>query len=188
MRPIKTDLSKTDLNRTVSRPRAGGERARRLAPWRRVALLVALCCAWSLALAPTLAAATLRADRPGGRVGVVFGPPTQERLLWQAQARKVALMQAHLARFPYQAYVAARTRPQAVAPAPPAPAALTRLDRAGHLARPVPAADVAAWREELAAGPAPQRGALLHLWLGEWALADQKQPDHAAGSSGRHCD
>ncbi len=39
--------------------------------------------------------------------------------------------------------------------------------------------EAAAWSRELAAHPLPARAALLHLWLGEWQLAANEQPETA---------
>jgi len=56
----------------------------------------------------------------------------------------------------------------------------TLLDEVGRLQQPVPAAQVAAWKRELKASrPAAERGAWLHLWLGEWELARNEQPRQA---------
>jgi len=46
---------------------------------------------------------------------------------------------------------------------------------------PVPSEEVSAWKQELkTTHPTAERGAWLHLWLGEWELAQNEQPAHAA--------
>ena len=54
------------------------------------------------------------------------------------------------------------------------------LDEVGKLAHTAPLVGAKAWKREIAGGhPAPARAALLHLWLGEWALAHDQQPEIA---------
>ena len=65
-------------------------------------------------------------------------------------------------------------RPQAQA------APLTLLDEVGRLRQPVPAAEVAGWKREIkTTHPAADRAAHLHIWLGEWELANNEQPVQA---------
>lgn len=58
----------------------------------------------------------------------------------------------------------------------------TLLDEVGHLARMVTRGEVAAWKAELKTKerPAPERAALLHVHLGEFALAGEREPKRAA--------
>ncbi len=57
----------------------------------------------------------------------------------------------------------------------------TRLDEVGRMLPPVPSEEVSAWKQELkTTHPTAERGAWLHLWLGEWELAQNEQPAHAA--------
>ncbi len=56
---------------------------------------------------------------------------------------------------------------------------LTLLDEVGHLEHPVLLPQVQAWNRALMAYPAPAQAALLHLWLGEWQLASNEQPETA---------
>ena len=57
---------------------------------------------------------------------------------------------------------------------------VTLLDDLGHLARPVTAAEALTWKTELkTTSPAQARAAQLHLWLGEWELAQNQQPERA---------
>ncbi len=71
--------------------------------------------------------------------------------------------------------------PASSRPALPPPLSVTLLNEVGKLPQPIPVATVAAWKQELhTARPAPQRAALLHLWLGEWELAQNEQPHFAS--------
>jgi len=122
------------------------------------ALSLALACAWSfagagVALAAAPAPKTLKVKRPALRMLHDSYPPPAFR---------------------------------APAPAPTAGAPATRfasptlLDEVGHLARPVDAAQVSGWKQELRSSrPASARAATLHLWLGEWELAQNEQPETA---------
>ncbi|HLK58715.1 MAG TPA: DUF6531 domain-containing protein, partial [Chthonomonadaceae bacterium] len=57
---------------------------------------------------------------------------------------------------------------------------LSLLDEVGRLARTVTDSEATAWKQELATRHlAPQRNAHLHLWLGEYALAHDEQPEQA---------
>ena len=67
---------------------------------------------------------------------------------------------------------------------------VTLLDEVGLLRHPVTPSQVAAWKQELNPQElttpqpsdstlAPTRAALLHLWLGEWELASNQQPERA---------
>ncbi len=56
----------------------------------------------------------------------------------------------------------------------------TLLDEVGRLQQPVLTAEVTSWKQELkTAHPAAERRAWLHLWLGEWELAQNEQPRQA---------
>ena len=56
----------------------------------------------------------------------------------------------------------------------------TLLDSYGRLSRPVTAAEVADWKRQLnLSGLDRQQAGWLHLWLGEWQLAANKQPEAA---------
>ncbi len=142
---------------------------------RRVSALMALCFLWSLILVPSLSAA---ASRPAS-----WHPVTGAVLRFHAQSQKIAWMQTHLSRFPYRQYAAERTRPgQTLRPAPASLVSFPRtlLDEAGRLAiQPAPAT-VASWKQELTTTHlAADRAAQLHLWMGEWALTHDRQPQQA---------
>lgn len=68
--------------------------------------------------------------------------------------------------------------PTAVAIGPQlAPKTVSLLDEVGKLARPVSSEQVAAWKRELKKSrPAAGRVAELHIWLGEWELAQNERP------------
>jgi hypothetical protein len=52
------------------------------------------------------------------------------------------------------------------------------LDEVGRLAHATPTGQISAWKTELkTTGPAASRAASLHLWLGEYTLAHDEQPD-----------
>lgn len=143
---------------------------------RRVSALLAFCFLWSLVLVPSLSAAV---PHPSGRQRAGGG-----MFLLQTQAKKMALLQAHLSRFPYQLYAAQRTRPGQTPVPPPAAdlsAPQTLLDEAGRLAVQPSPATVSGWKRALnaAAKPDAGRAAQLHLWLGEWALTHDQQPQQA---------
>ena len=57
--------------------------------------------------------------------------------------------------------------------------ALTLLDEVGRLTKPVRAVEVVAWKRELRHSHSTARIAKLHLWLGEWELAANQQPQRA---------
>jgi RHS repeat-associated protein len=60
------------------------------------------------------------------------------------------------------------------------PKTLTLLDEVGRLERPVTTAQAQAWRQELNHRPlANARAAKLHLWLGEYLLAHDQEPEQA---------
>ncbi len=149
---------------------------RRPAVLRRVSALMALCFLWSLILVPSLSAAVPHSSARQRTGAGMF--------LLQTQAKKMALLQAHLSRFPYQLYAAQRTRPGQT-PVPPPAADLstpqTLLDEAGRLAVQPSPATVSGWKRALndAAKPDAGRAAQLHLWLGEWALTHDQQPEQA---------
>ena len=68
-------------------------------------------------------------------------------------------------------------------PVPPStfPEPETLLNDIGKLAKPVTAAQVAAWKIELkTTQPAARRAATLHLWVGEYLLAHNEDPHGAA--------
>ena len=57
----------------------------------------------------------------------------------------------------------------------------TLLDEVGHLQHSHSPAEIAAWKQALkAAYPSAERAAWLHVWLGEWELAQNQQPERAA--------
>ena len=56
----------------------------------------------------------------------------------------------------------------------------TLLDEVGRLSHSVSLVEVASWKQEVkSARPAAERAAWLHLWLGEWELAQNEQPEQA---------
>lgn len=88
---------------------------------------------------------------------------------------------------------AAQIAPEAVAgaalranssPASPAEsrrASVSLLDEVGRLARVVRTDEAAAWKNEIKTKQiAPERAALLHVWLGEYLLASEQEPKQAA--------
>ncbi len=162
-------------NHSPQQKLSGARLGLRPAMLRRVSVLLAFCFLWSLILVPSLSAAVPHSSARQRAGAGMF--------LLQTQAKKMALLQAHLSRFPYQLYAAQRTRPGQTPVLPPAAdlsAPQTLLDEAGRLARTVAPATVASWKQELnTARPAADRVAQLHLWLGEWALAANKQPKQA---------
>src|SRR5579884_1868676 len=73
-----------------------------------------------------------------------------------------------------------KTTSSAIKPGKPFAFTGTLLDEVGHLAEPVSADTVAAWKSELkTTHPAPARAAALHIWLGEWELTGNEAPDQA---------
>lgn len=62
----------------------------------------------------------------------------------------------------------------------PPPSSVTLLDDVGHLARPVTNQEVANWKREINANHIPStQKAKLSLWLGEYALGHDEQPEQA---------
>ena len=60
------------------------------------------------------------------------------------------------------------------------PVPLTLLDETGHLAQNPGIGQMQAWKQELNdTHPGPLRAAQLHLWVGEWELAQNEQPGKA---------
>ncbi len=107
----------------------------------------------------------------------------------QAKAHPAPLVSSPASRLANTPYAAPRVSAPALVPASvaatpassrpalPPPLSVTLLNEVGKLPRPIPAATVTAWKQELhTARPAARRAALLHLWLGEWELAQNEQP------------
>ena len=151
---------------------------RRLLP--PVALLLALCILWSFALGPAAIAAGARTPPPPRPHGAWVSPDRAARM--KAQARHVQAMQqrarCHL--FPYRR--ANATRLTGLHPAGQGGAKfvpLSILDEVGNLASPVNHQQAAAWQRELAAHLSPEEAAKRHVWLGEWRLAHDQEPEAA---------
>lgn len=126
---------------------------------RKLALLLAVCCAWSFAGSSILVAAV----------------PAPQVLA----AKRSALVLAHGSYPPPVFLSSAISHPQPVNPAPLV-ASPTLLDKIGHLAQPVSADQPPLWKRELrTARPKPTRAAILHLWMGEYLLAHDEQPEQA---------
>jgi hypothetical protein len=61
--------------------------------------------------------------------------------------------------------------------AAPKSSAETLLNEVGELSAPLPAGQAEGWKQELKQGKAiADRTALLHLWIGEWELAERDEP------------
>ena len=58
---------------------------------------------------------------------------------------------------------------------------LTHLSEVGIWQGTLSATAIGAWKQELASRPAPERAAILHLWLGEWQMGHNGQPQTAIG-------
>jgi len=61
----------------------------------------------------------------------------------------------------------------------PATPPLTLLDEVGSLNRPVPLAQADSWLRELASRATSLRASMLQIWIGEWQLAGNQQPENA---------
>ena len=82
---------------------------------------------------------------------------------------------------PAPAVASAAAAPASTRPALLPPASVTLLNDVGKLPSPLPPATVAAWKRTLhTQAVTPARAALLHLWLGEWELAQNEQLHAAA--------
>jgi len=168
-----SDLFASALSAHVTAPRSRKSMRRRPPVLRLISLLLAFSCLWSfagagiaLAASPTPLSAksqkpmsywTLRAmlrSAPPQMVTHSFAPP---------------VVPTPAADVP--SIVAVRQEPSR---------SMTLLDEVGQLSHPVSAAEATAWKRELKmASPVPSRAATLHLWLGEWELAANQQPERA---------
>ena len=82
---------------------------------------------------------------------------------------------------PAPAVASVAAAPASTRPALLPPASVTLLNDVGKLPSPLPPATVAAWKRTLhTQAVTPARAALLHLWLGEWELAQNEQLHAAA--------
>lgn len=154
--------------------------------WKRpflalVASILVLCLSWSFAVAPCAIAAHIKPPQKPVPHSLWMSPAKIAHM--KAQTLKVLAMQQRAQKpgFRYRLAIAQRAlRPINATHVTP-PASLTLLDEVGLLAHPVLDTQAAAWRAELAAHPQMSRAALLHLWLGEWQLAHNQQPETAIG-------
>jgi len=140
---------------------------------RLVAWLLIFCVGWSYGIAPCAAAGSLKGNN------FLASSPRTTGALRQPPAAMPS--------FPYRQAAAETFRStlgtsQALAAASGAvtrPVPLTILDAAGILDRSVKPAEVALWKARLHSPSLPAaEAAQLHLWLGEWTLA-QQQPVQA---------
>ena len=171
----------------------GGKRSRVAA---FVSLLTAGCMLWSFVAAPAALAAHMPVPQVAKPHSVWMLPEVAAHM--KAQAQKVRLMQSHAQAhlYPYaqanaqKAKTLASAQAQAntqksVSPLPntaarPTLMVSTQLNNAGQMASVLPLSQIKAWSRELTAGhPAPARAAWLHVWLGEWQLAHNQQPETA---------
>ena len=137
---------------------------------RLVSLLLALCCFWSFAGAGIALAAAPDPERAAHRRSVF---PHAPAFRVRPSAFEVAPPKRGMAPAPKFWAV-----PLASADSKPAPTQ-TLLDEAGRPLSRIPDVQALSWRAELAGQPAPRRAALLHLWLGEWQLGQNQQPETA---------
>lgn len=161
---------------------------------RRTSVLLAGCFLWSFGLAPVAVAATAarQADAPHGRKASARPMTAAETGRRAAQAEAAVRRQLaktlkgrrkpglpSLAEFVKQQADRQRLAgpPALVLQGPPSPGTL--LDDSGMLGRRVTPAEVISWRAEIKTHPAMRRAATLRLWLGEYALARDEQPDAA---------
>ena len=147
-------------------------KGRAAAALRLLSLFLALCCFWSFAGAGVaLAAASQKSDAAPHRTYPHF---QHTPILPAVVSPFLALSSAALSSAPA---VVTHFSPQAALP--PSVASATLLDEVGHLTHPVAPSEAQGWSHALAASPAPAQAALLHLWLGEWQLAANEQPETA---------
>ena len=143
-----------------------------------VSLALALCMTFSFVVAPAAIAAHTKGPQPPRPHSLWMPPTLVKKMKTQAQHSAAMQRRAQKPGFPYRQATAARVLkplPRLTMPKP-----LTLLNDAAELAYPVPDAQAAAWHHELTTShPGAARAARLHLWLGEWQLAHNQQPETA---------
>jgi len=150
--PTPSSGPKLALRRSYHKP---------IARWaRRGALVTAALFAWSFGLsAPTQALAY------------------QLSAMRQGDTKKPARSPSKLSSKPWLMHIA---RPSTTSPLRPYPASVTLLDELGRLRCAVSGKEVAAWKSESRKSSLrSQRAALVHIWLGEWELAANQEPEQA---------
>ena len=166
------------MDRTRTQSPASGRLAltfrRRHASWLRpLSLLLALCCFWSFAGSSIAIAAV---PDHGKTMGRPFPRPFPHAPAFHvpSSAFNAASAVLHSAPAWRLTQAAPITRPKySLSPE-------TLLDEVGRPAHSLPSAQAHAWRQELKApGLTRKRAAELHLWLGEWELAQNQQPERA---------
>ena len=154
-------------------------RGRAASALRLLSAILALCCFWSFAGASVAMAAGNRQPAPVHSPRSVKPFPNAKPFpaLASPFAEAHGLMRDEAAVSP----AASGAAGPAAMPAPPAalqPSSETLWDDTGHLKLPATEAQVQAWKQEIkTTHPGSHRAAELHLWLGEVALARDKQPN-----------
>jgi len=166
------------MNRTRQHAPASGRFAltvrRRYALWLRpLSLLLALCCFWSFAGSGIAIAATPQRDKATGKTAY---HPFPHAPAFAAPPSPFHAAPAVLRSAP----VWNLTQAASIAPRRPAVPSESLLDEVGRPAHGLPYAQAMAWGREIKApGLTSKRAAELHLWLGEWELAQNQQPERA---------
>ncbi len=166
------------MNRTRQHAPASGRFAltvrRRYALWLRpLSLLLALCCFWSFAGSGIAIAATPQRDKATGKTAY---HPFPHAPAFAAPPSPFHAAPAVLRSAP----VWNLTQAASIAPRRPAVPSESLLDEVGRSAHGLPYAQAMAWGREIKApGLTSKRAAELHLWLGEWELAQNQQPERA---------
>ena len=154
-------------------------RGRAASALRLLSAILALCCFWSFAGASVAMAAGNRQPAP------VHSPrsvkPFPNAKPFPALASPFAAAHGLMRDVAAVSPAASTAAGPAAIPAPPAalqPLSETLWDDTGHLKRPATEVQVQAWKQEIkTTHSGSHQAAELHLWLGEVALARDKQPN-----------